>query len=153
MRLQRKGNPIVHSAQQQFEIGKGIVVKDGSDVTLIASGAIMLSHAISAAEELEKQGIKAAVIDMHTVKPLDEELVLSYAKKTGAIVTCENAQMIGGLGGAVAEFLSENHPTIVRRAGVKDLFGEVGQLDYLIDRFELTPKRIVDEALLAITKK
>ena len=153
MRLQRKGNPIVHSAQQQFEIGKGIVVKDGSDVTLIASGVLMLGQALIAAQELEKQNIKAAVIDMHTVKPLDEELVLSYAKKTGAIVTCENAQMIGGLGGAVAEFLSENHPTMVRRAGVKDLFGEVGQLDYLINRFELTPKRIVDEALLAIAKK
>ena len=153
MRLQRKGNPIVHSAQQQFEIGKGIVVKDGSDVTLIASGVLMLGQTLIAAQELEKQNIKAAVIDMHTVKPLDEDLVLTYAKKTGAIVTCENAQMIGGLGGAVAEFLSENHPTLVRRAGVKDLFGEVGQLDYLIDRFELTPTRIIDEALIAISKK
>ena len=153
MRLQRKGNPLVHSASQRFEIGKGIVVKDGSDVTLIATGALMLGQAIEAAQELEKQNIKAAVIDMHTVKPLDEELVLSYAKKTGAIVACENAQMIGGLGSAIAEFLSENHPTIVRRAAVKGLFGEVGPLDYLIDRFELTPKRIVDEALTAMAKK
>ncbi len=153
MRLQRKGNPLVHSAAQTFEIGKGIVVQDGNDVTLIATGALMLQQALLAAKELEKQNIKAAVIDMHTVKPLDEELVLTYAKKTGAIVTCENAQMIGGLGGAVAEFLSETRPTVVRRAGVKGLFGEVGQLDYLIDRFELTVKRIVDEALTALSLK
>jgi transketolase len=113
----------------------------------------MLSQAIEAAKELAKENIKAVVIDMHTIKPLDEELTLAYAKKTGAIVTCENAQMIGGLGGAVSEFLSGTAPTIVRRVGVQDLFGEVGQLDYLIDRFELTPDRIVQEAKKAISLK
>ncbi len=153
MRLQRKGNPIVHSKDTKFELGKGIVVQDGSDVTLIATGALMLSQAIEAAKELAKENIKAAVIDMHTIKPLDEELTLAYAKKTGAIVTCENAQMIGGLGGAVSEFLSGTAPTIVRRVGVQDLFGEVGQLDYLIDRFELTPEHIVQEAKKAISLK
>ncbi|MBI9096235.1 MAG: transketolase family protein [Sphaerochaeta sp.] len=153
LRLQRKGNATVHAPDQKFELGKGIVVKDGSDVTLVATGVLMMQQALEAQRLLAKMNISAAVIDMHTVKPLDKDLVLSYAKKTGALVTCENAQMIGGMGSGVAEFLSETYPAVVRRVGVKDLFGEVGPLDYLINRFELTPKRIVDEALVALALK
>ncbi len=153
MRLQRKENPVVHSEGQEFVLGKGIVVQDGSDVTLIATGALMMQQALKAVAVLQEKGVSVALIDMHTIKPLDEELVLKYAKQTGALVTCENAQMIGGLGGGVAEFLSQTYPTVVRRVGVKDLFGEVGDLDYLVNRFELTVERIVAEALAAIALK
>ncbi|MGH0052732.1 MAG: transketolase family protein [Sphaerochaetaceae bacterium] len=153
VRLQRKGNPIVYDANQSFELGKGIVVRDGKDVTLIATGAVMLEQALRASQALEKENISAAVLDMHTIKPLDKNLILSYAKKTGAIVTCENAQMAGGLGSAVSEFLSEQFPTVVRRIGIKDLFGEVGTVDYLMQRFELTAEHIIQEAEKAIKRK
>lgn len=153
MRLQRKGNPIFYDVNQSFELGKGIIVRDGKDVTLIATGAVMLEQAILASKELEKENISAAVLDMHTVKPLDKAMVLSYAKKTGAVVTCENAQMAGGMGSAVAEFLSQEHPTAVRRVGVQDLFGEVGTVGYLLQRFNLTSEHIVQEAKQAIGMK
>ncbi len=153
MRLQRKGNPVVHQADQKFELGKGIILQDGVDVTLMATGVLMMQEALQAAAGLEKMGLSVAVIDMHTVKPLDTDLVLEYARKTGAIVTCENAQMVGGLGGGVAEFLSETYPTVVKRVGVRDLFGEVGPQDYLQERFELNAKRIMTDALAAIALK
>ncbi|WP_320121857.1 transketolase C-terminal domain-containing protein [uncultured Sphaerochaeta sp.] len=153
VRLQRKGNPIFYDANQTFELGKGIIVQDGKDVTLIATGAVMLEQAILASQSLEKENISAAVLDMHTIKPLDKELVLSFAKKTNAIVTCENAQMAGGLGSAVSEFLAEEYPTLVRRVGIQDLFGEVGTVEYLINRFALTAKHIVQEAKEAIKRR
>jgi len=153
MRLQRKGNPIFYDASQSFELGKGIIVRDGKDVTLVATGAVMLEQAILASKELEKENISAAVLDVHTVKPLDKELIYSYAKKTGAIVTCENAQIAGGMGSAVTDFLSEEHPTVVRRVGIQDLFGEVGTVEYLINRFALTAEYIVQEAKEAIKQR
>jgi transketolase len=153
MRLQRKGNPIFYDAGQTFELGKGIIVRDGKDVTLIATGAVMLEQAILASKELEKENISAAVLDMHTVKPLDKDLVLSYAKKSGAVVTCENAQMAGGMGSAVVEFLGEEYPTPVKRVGIQDLFGEVGTVGYLLQRFNLTSEHIVQAAKQAIAMK
>jgi len=106
LRMHRKGSQQLYPENTQFEIGKGMVLRDGSDVTLIASGFILVAEAIKAADLLKEAGVSAAVIDMHTVKPLDNELVLKYAEKTGAIVTCENHQITGGLGGAVAELLA-----------------------------------------------
>lgn len=153
MRLHRKGAVNIYPVDQEFTLGKGIVIQDGTDVTLIATGMVMVSEALVAAKELLKEGIKAAVIDMHTIKPLDEELVLTYAKKTHAIVTCENGQVNGGLGGAVAELLSENYPTHLKRVGVLDLFGEVGTQEYLQERYGLTAKEIIKQAKQIIAKK
>ncbi len=152
MRLHRKGATTIYKDDQEFEIGKGVVIKDGTDVTLIANGLVMVTEAIKAEKALAAEGISAAVIDMHTIKPLDEALVAEYAKKTGAIVTCENGQKIGGLGGAVSEYLSENMPTLMKRVAVDDVFGEVGTQDYLQERFGLTSEKIV-EAAKSLVKK
>lgn len=146
MRLRRKDTTIIHAEDQEFELGKGVVLQDGSDVTLIATGMVMVSAAIEAAKSLEKDGISAAVIDMHTIKPLDEALVMKYAEKTGAIVTCEDAQRFNGLGSSVSDYLSENRPTLVKRVGVNDEFGEVGKLDYLQKRFKMTAADVARNA-------
>ncbi len=153
MRLHRKGAQNIYPPEQEFEIGRGIVNRDGNAVTILATGMVMLAEALEAAKTLESEGIEAAVIDMHTVKPLDEELVLSYAKKTGAVVTCENGQIAGGLGGAVTEFLSETCPTVVKRIGIEDEFGEVGTQEYLQERYGLTTARIAEKAREAIAAK
>ncbi len=153
MRMHRKGAMTIYDESQPFEIGKGIVIKDGKDAAIIANGMVMVSEAIKAEKILAAEGIDAAVIDMHTIKPLDEELVLKYAKRTGAIVTCENGQRIGGLGGAVCEFLSETHPTLVSRVGVHDEFGEVGTQDYLQKRFGLTAEEIVKSVKELLARK
>jgi len=142
MRLHRKPITVIYPEEEEFELGKGKVLKDGSDVALIATGAIMVSEALKAGELLKQEGISAAVIDMHTIKPIDKELVLNYAKKTGFIVTCENHQIVNGLGSAVAEVLSENHPTLLKRIGIEDEFGEVGTLAYLMERFQLSADHI-----------
>ncbi len=143
MRLRRKGTTVLYPDDQEFELGKGVVLRDGTDVTIIATGMVMVTAAIKAAEILEKEGVSAAVIDMHTIKPLDEELVLKYAEKTNKIVTCEDAQRYNGLGSSVSDYLSENRPTLVRRMGINDEFGEVGKLDYLQKRYKLTPEDVV----------
>jgi transketolase len=153
MRLHRKGGNFFYEESRDFELGKGVVVKDGSDVTLIATGFVMVPEALEAAQRLEKEGISAAVIDMHTVKPVDRELVSSYAEKTGAIVTCENHQVVNFLASAVAEVLVEEKPVPMLRVGVQDEFGEVGTLDYLKQRYGLTAENIVEKAKAVIEKK
>ena len=112
----------------------------------------MVPEAMKAADELAKDGIDAAVIDMHTVKPIDEELILEYAEKTNAVLTCENHQIVNGLGSAVAEVLSEKRPTIMKRIGVNDEFGEVGDLAYLQERFGLTASNIVEQAKTLLSR-
>lgn len=153
MRLHRKFIADVYAQDEEFELGRAKVINDGNDVTIIACGAIMVPEAIKAVEELSKEGISAALIDMHTIKPLDNEIVLKYAKKTGAIVTCENHQIINGLGSAVAEVLSENHPTPLRRIGINDQFGEVGTQNELQQKFDLTAARIVRTVKEILTQK
>ncbi|ADK82093.1 transketolase family protein [Sediminispirochaeta smaragdinae] len=155
MRLQRKGAVTRYKADQKFELGKGIVLSEGDDAAIFASGMVMVNEAVEAAKLLKEKGISAAVIDIHTIKPLDADLVLEMAEHTGAIVTAENGQRSGGLGAAVAELIGENIPTPVVRVGVKDLFGEVGTLDYLKKRFELTAEDIVSavERALFLKKK
>jgi transketolase len=155
MRLDRKKKGfVVYDENEEFEIGKGKVLKDGSDITIIASGAVLVEEALKAHDILAQDGISAAVIDIHTIKPLDEELVLKYARKTGAVVTCENHQIYNGLGSAVAEVLGENHPTPLKRIGVNDEFGEVGNLEYLKNRFGMTKENITEKskALLKLKK-
>lgn len=153
LRFGRKGNKVVYAPGTEFEIGKGAVIKDGKDVAIFACGFAMVPKAIEAAEELAKEGIDAAVIDMFTIKPLDEELVIKYAKSTGAIVTAENHNKIGGLYSAVADCLTKNYPTHVEYVAVEDIYGEVGPQDYLEEQFGLTTAHIVEAAKAAIAKK
>lgn len=153
MRLHRKPLPKLYDENEKFELGKAKVLKDGKDITLIATGGVMVNEALKASEILKNEGISCAVIDMHTIKPLDTEMVLKYAKQTGAIITCENHNIINGLGSAVAEFLCENYPIKIIRVGVNDEFGEVGTLEYLQERFKLTAANIVEKAKLLLKEK
>jgi len=153
LRLHRKTLPQVYQAGERFELGKGKLLYDGDDVTLIASGGILLNEALKARELLKARGISASVIDMHTIKPLDEELVLEHAGKTGAIVTAENHQIAGGLGAAVALLLSAHHPIPMEMVGINDRFGQVGTQDWLMRHYRLTADEIVRKALLALERK
>ena len=152
LRVNRKNNDLVYEAGSEFEIGKGVVVREGKDATIVACG-FMVGRALKAAEELEKKGISAAVIDMFTVKPLDEALVIEYAKKTGCVVTAENHNKIGGLTSAVSECLSENCPVVMGHVAVEDEYGEVGPVDYLAERFGLTAEHIVEVVEKTVAKK
>ncbi len=152
IRTPRKASRALYAEGSEFTIGKGIVVKEGSDVTIITSG-IMVAEALEAAKLLSAQGISAAVIDMFTVKPLDEALVLEYAEKTGCIVTAENHNATGGLGGAVAELLAQKRPTVQEFIGVGQRFGEVGPMSYLKEQFGLTAEDIAEKARRAIARK
>lgn len=136
----------------KFELGKGITLKDGSDVTIIAVG-MMVQQALKAAELLSAEGISARVIDMHTIKPLDKELVLKAAAETGAIVTSEEANVMGGLGSAVCELIAENVPIPVIRHGVNDEFGRSGKAPLVLKAYGLTAEVIAEKAKLAISKK
>jgi transketolase len=141
LRLAREATPIITTDKTPFEIGKAYVMAKGADVTLIATGT-MTYQALLAAEKLFKDGIEAEVIHVPTIKPLDEETILKSVRKTGAVVTAEEAQIIGGLGGAIAELLSENHPARLKRVGMKDRFGESGSPDQLLEHFGLDAKHI-----------
>ena len=143
MRLQRKGKNTIYKENEEIVLGKGNVLKDGDDVTIIASGYIMVPEAFAASELLKKEGISAAVIDMHTVKPLDKNLVLEYARKTGALVVCENHQKANGLFGAITQMLAEELPTPVLAVAVEDRFGQVGTQDFLQKEYGLTKENII----------
>ena len=136
----------------KFEIGKGVTVRDGKDVTIIAVG-MNVQMSLKAAELLEKDGISARVIDMHTIKPLDEALVLKAAEETGAIVTTEEANILGGLGSAVCELLSEKRPTPVVRHGVNDEFGRSGVAPKVLEAYGITAEVIAETAKQAIALK
>lgn len=143
LRFGRSGVPVFHDEDSfKFEIGKGEVLQDGNDVAIIATG-LMVCEAMKAGEELKADGINARVINMATIKPLDEELVLKAAKECGKIVTCEEHSIIGGLGEAVSSFLAEKLPTPVRRIGVNDEFGHSGPAADLLKDFGLSAENIV----------
>ncbi len=145
LRFGRLAVPVFHSEDYRFEIGKGEVVKDGTDVAIIANG-LLVYEAIVAAEELAKEGINAMVINMATIKPLDGELVLTAAKQCGKIITCEEHSVIGGLGEAVCSLLAEKLPTPVKRIGVNDEFGHSGPAVDLLKQFGLCAENIVKAA-------
>ncbi len=145
LRFGRLAVPVFHSEDYKFQIGKGEIVKDGTDVAIIANG-LLVYEAISAAQTLAAQGINAMVINMATIKPLDEELVLAAAKKCGKIITCEEHSIIGGLGEAVCGVLAEKCPTPVRRIGVNDEFGHSGPAAALLKQFGLSAEHIVEVA-------
>ncbi len=137
MRFGRLAVPVVNDAEDfEFEIGKGIVMREGTDVTIVACG-LMVQSALEAAERLAADGISAEVIDMHTIKPIDADLVVESAKKTGRVVTCEEHSVIGGLGSAVCDVLAERFPVPVRKLGVNDVFGESGPAVDLLHKYGL----------------
>ena len=142
IRLSRIKSPLVYKDESfAYQIGKGITLRQGKDVTIIACG-IMVAKALEAAEELSKQKINCRVVDLHTIKPLDKELIVRCAKETGAIVTVEEHSILGGLGGAVAEVIVENCPVPMARVGIKDMFGESGKPEDLLVKYGLTAKDI-----------
>lgn len=136
LRFGRLAAPVIHDENYKFEIGKGVIMKEGSDVTIAATG-LMVSNALEAAEKLAADGIDAEVINIHTIKPLDEDIVINSAKKTGKVVTVEEHSVIGGLGSAVCDVLSEKCPTPVKKLGVNDMFGHSGPALALLKEFKL----------------
>lgn len=145
MRFGRAAVPVVHGEDFRFEIGKGEILRDGCDVAVIANG-LMVYEALVAAQTLAEQGISAMVVNMATIKPLDDALVLQAAEKCGKIITCEEHNIIGGLGEAVCSLLSEKLPTPVRRIGVNDEFGHSGPAAALLKQFGLCSEHIVEVA-------
>ncbi|MHB8061811.1 MAG: transketolase family protein [Ruminiclostridium sp.] len=152
IRLLRRNAVQVFDDNCEFKLGKGVVLKEGKDVTVLASG-IMVAEALEAEKALAEIGIDAEIINIHTIKPLDEELILQSARKTGAVVVAENHSIINGLGSAVAECLSENHQVPLQRVGIRDHFGEVGFTEFLKGKYGLTDKEIVQAAQKAISMK
>ena len=152
MRFGRLAVPRVNSEDYKFELGKGVLLKDGKDVTIVATG-LMVAEAIEAAKLLAEDGIDARVINIHTIKPIDKDILVKAAKETGAIVTAEEHSVIGGLGGAVAEVLCECCPVPVLRLGVNDTFGKSGPAVELLHIFGLDAAHIAEKAKKAITLK
>ncbi len=152
MRFGRLAVPVIFGDDYKFEIGKGVELKSGSDVTVIATG-LMVNEALQAYEMLKNEGINARIINIHTIKPLDKDIVIKAAKETGAIVTAEEHSVIGGLGSAVSEVLSEEYPAPVVKLGVYDVFGHSGAAPKLLDEFGLRAVNIVEKAKKAISMK
>ena len=142
VRLGRAAVPVFYGEDAEITLGKGNLVKDGKDVTIVATG-IMVNEAVMAAEELAKEGIDARIIDIHTIKPLDEEIIIKAAHETKAIVTAEEHSVIGGLGSAVAEVVVKNAPVKMAMVGQKDTFGESGKPDQLKEKYGMTAADIV----------
>jgi len=152
IRLSRSSMPVVTDENTPFEVGKGNILRNGEDVSIIATG-IMVSRAIEAVGELEKRGISAQVINISTIKPIDRQLIVSEAKRTGAVVTAEEHNVIGGLGYAVASVLSEEYPVPLKMVGIEDTFGESGSPDELLEKYGLTPAHIAAAAENALRMK
>ncbi|MGB0264992.1 MAG: transketolase family protein [Candidatus Poseidoniaceae archaeon] len=152
-RTARNKTPVLYDGREnEIEIGKGIVNRQGSDVAIIACG-VLVSEALKAAEQLASEGIEATVVDMHTIKPLDSSLIDNLVAQTGAIVTAEDHSVIGGLGGAVAEYLAKNKPCVLEMVGVQDRFGESGQADEMLEMLGLNSKYIAEAAKRAISRR
>lgn len=152
MRLGRADFPLIYPEDVKFEIGKADILREGSDVTLIGTGQ-MVSYCLDAAKALSEEGISAEVINISTIKPLDADAVIGSVKKTGCAVTAEEHSIIGGLGSAVAEAISESCPVPLVRVGTKDTFGESGKAEMLMEKYGLTAKDIVKAAKDSISKK
>jgi len=152
IRMHRKSPPIVHKDDLKFDLFKAMVLEKGDDVTIVASG-IMVKTALDAREELAKEGISAEVICCPTIKPLDSKTILKSVKKTGAVVTAENHNVMGALTSAVSEVLVENYPAPLRSVGVKEKFGEVGKEAYLRKVFNMEVKDVVKAAKDVIKAK
>lgn len=145
IRLGRMAVPDIHDQNYKFELGKGEVIREGKDVAIIATG-IMVAIAIEAADKLKEEGIEATVVNIHTIKPIDKDLIVEVAKKTGKVITAEEHSIIGGLGSAVAEVLSEEYPVKIKRIGIRDEFGQSGSPKELLKHYGLTAEDIVKAA-------
>lgn len=152
IRMFRKTTPAVFGDDYKFDLFKADMVREGKDVTLFATG-IMVAESIIAANILKSEGIDAEIINIHTIKPIDREAVIKSASKTGAVVTCENHNVVGGLKSAVAEVLIEECPVPMKAIGIQDHFGEVAKIDYLKKKYHMTAEDIVVAAKEAISKK
>jgi transketolase len=152
IRLGRADIPVITTPDTPFEIGKAFVMKQGTDISLIACG-MMVGEAMKAAETLAEVGINAEVVNVSSIKPLDVETIVASAKKTGAVVTAEEHSIVGGLGGAVAEVLGEECPVPMKRVGMKDCFGESGQPAELLKKYGMTAEDIVEAAKLVLSRK
>ncbi|MBI1922156.1 MAG: transketolase family protein [Geobacter sp.] len=152
VRLGRNKVPTIFGDDYRFEIGKGAEVVPGSDMTFVTTG-MMTAQAVAAADILKQEGISARVVHIGTIKPLDKDIVIKAAAETGAIVTAEEHSIIGGLGGAVAEFLATSRPTPVEMVGIRDRFGTSGKADELIKYFCLTPEDLVEAARKVLQRK
>ena len=152
MRLSRMNFPVLFDESYDFKIGKGTVVREGRDVSIVATG-LMVSQSLKAVESLEQEGISAQVINISTIKPLDQELIIQAARTTGAVVTAEEHSIIGGLGSAVAEVLSENCPTPLRRIGTQDTPGTSGKPVELLERYQLNPQHIISAVKEVLQQK
>ncbi|AEM77805.1 transketolase family protein [Thermoanaerobacter wiegelii] len=152
IRLGRMAVPDIHDQNYKFELGKGEVIREGKDVAIIATG-IMVAIAIEAADKLKEEGIEATVVNIHTIKPIDKDLIVEVAKKTGKVITAEEHNIIGGLGSAVAEVFSEECPVKIKRIGIKDQFGQSGSPKELLKYYGLTAEDIVknSKAILKIS--
>lgn len=145
LRISRAEVPVIFSEDHVLEIGKGVVLRDGDDVTLVGTG-IMVARCMEASEVLEKRGVNAEVVEIHTLKPVDEDLLVAAARRTGAMVTAEEHSVIGGLGGAAAEALSCWYPVPIERVGIRDTFAETGPYFPLLDKYGLGVIDIVESA-------
>ncbi len=153
LRFGRLGVPVIFDENTyKFEIGKGVTLKEGTDVTVFATG-LMVEAALDAAKILSEQGITAKVVNIHTIKPIDRDMIIKSAKETGAVVTCEEHNVIGGLGSAVAEVLCEEYPVPMVRVGVKDCFGKSGVPAQLLKDYGLTAQDVVSAVKEAVSKK
>jgi len=148
VRLGRLAVEAVHSPDFKFELGKGVTLKDGKDVTIVATG-LMVQESMKAAEILAEKGIDARVVDIHTIKPIDTELLVKCAKETGLVVTVEEHNISGGLGSAVCEALSENYPCKVKMIGIQEKFGKSGTPAALLEKYGLTAQQIADKVIAA----
>ena len=142
LRLARLATPIIYDENQKFEIGKAITIGDGKDATVFATG-VTVYQALIAKEELEKQGINIRVVDMHTIKPIDEETIIKCAKDTKKLISIEDHSIIGGLGSAISEVLTKEYPAKLIRLGIKDTFGKSGKAEELMEYFGITAKDII----------
>ena len=141
----RLATPTIHDENYEFQIGKGEVLRKGTDVAIIATG-LMVAKALDAAEKLKEDGINATVVNIHTIKPLDKELIVNVAKETGKVVTVEEHSVIGGLGSAVCDVLSQEYPTRVKLIGINDVFGQSAAANELLVHYNLTTENIVKTA-------
>ena len=152
IRLSNAAVPTIYREDYPFELGKAVTLMDGEDATIISTG-VMLADSLEAAEMLTREGINVRLLDMHTLKPIDEEAIISASKETGAIVTVEDSSIIGGLGGAVAEVVVENSMAPLRRVGIKDRFGQSGTVEELKEEYEISARHIAQAVRQLIGKR
>ncbi len=152
IRIERDSMPSIFGEDYKYELGKGVTIREGKDISIIATG-VMTPKAVEASKILSKKGIEARIINIHTIKPIDEEIIIKAAKETRGIVTCENHSIIGGLGSAVSEIISEEFPVLLKRIGIQDMFGESGANEDLFRKYGMTEDIIVRSAMEIYRKR